>query len=381
MQFDLYTQALLWGFSLSVIFGAIANKTNFCTMGGVSDWINFGDLNRLRAWILAIAVAVLGVGILEYLGLLDMSLTTSNETSSPPYRVASFVWLRNLLGGLLFGVGMTLSSGCGNKTLIRIGEGNMKSVVVLVLMSLAASVMLFTSFDYWLFLQWMMPLSIDFSDYGIADQALGSVVTGLTGAEATPFSLFIPALLVGTALLVWAMKSADFRANRELLTVGLVIGALVVIAWYITAGPTGQELIEELDFMDEPPYAAGAQSISFISPTAHAAQFIYQGFSLKFLSFGVVTVCGVIVGSFLFTVIFRRVRIEWFASWRDFFMHAAGAILMGIGGVLGMGCTIGQGISGIATLALGSFVTGIAIIAGSAATMKYQYYRMMREDD
>ncbi len=381
MQIDLYTQALLGGFSLSVIFGAIANKTNFCTMGGVSDWINFGDLNRMRAWILAIAVAVLGVGILEYLGLLDMSLTTGNETSSPPYRTANFVWLRNLVGGLLFGVGMTLSSGCGNKTLIRFGEGNLKSVVVLILMSLAASVMLFTSFDYWLFLQWMVPLGIDFSDYGIASQDLGSVVTGLIGAEATPFTLFIPALLIGAALLVWALKSADFRANRELLSVGLVIGALVIIAWYITAGPTGQALIEELEFMDERPYAAGAQSISFIAPTAHTVQYIYQGFSPEFLSFGVVTVCGIVVGSFLFTVIFRKVRIEWFASWHDFFVHAAGAVLMGIGGVLGMGCTIGQGISGVATLALGSFVTGIAIIAGSAATMKYQYYRMMREDD
>jgi len=140
------------------------------------------------------------------------------------------------------------------------------------------------------------------------------------------------------------------------------------------------ELLEELDFMDDRPYAAGAQSLSFIAPTAHTAQYLYQGFSPVYLSIGVVTVLGVVVGSFLYTVIFRTVRLEWFISWMDFSMHAIGAILMGIGGVLAMGCTIGQGISGVSTMALGSILTILAIIGGSAMTMKYQYYLMMRED-
>ena len=99
MQLDLYSQSLLWAFGLSVIFGVIANKANFCTMGAVSDWINIGDLSRLRAWFLAIATAIIGVGVLEYSGSIDMSLTTSNETSNPPYRSANFIWLRHLVGG------------------------------------------------------------------------------------------------------------------------------------------------------------------------------------------------------------------------------------------------------------------------------------------
>ena len=103
-------------------------------MGAVSDWINIGDLNRMRSWMLAIATAIIGVGILEYSGSADFSLTTSNETSTPPYRAPNFVWLRHILGGLMFGVGMTLASGCGNKTLVRLGEGNLKSVVVLLVM-------------------------------------------------------------------------------------------------------------------------------------------------------------------------------------------------------------------------------------------------------
>jgi len=379
MQLELYTQVLVWGFSLAIILGAVANKNNFCTMGAVSDWINIGDKNRLRAWILAMAVAILGIGFLEYLGLVDMNLTVSNDTSNPPYRTTTFVWLRNLVGGFLFGIGMTLASGCGNKTLVRLGEGNMKSVIVLVIMALAASVMLFTSFDYLVFLQWMMPLSIDFTDYGVSGQDLGSVIVGLTGLEAEPVYWLLPALVVSLAMLIWVMKAADFRANRELMSAGLIIGLLVVIAWYITAGSMGQALLEELDFMDERPYAAGAQSLSFIAPGAHIAQYIYQGFSPAYLSFGVVVVLGVVLGSFLYTLIFRQLHIEWFASWSDFVTHVIGAILMGVGGILGMGCTIGQGITGVATLSLGSFITVIAIIAGSAGTMKYQYYRIMKE--
>ena len=379
MQFELYTQILLWGFSLAVILGAVANRTNFCTMGGVSDWINFGDKNRLRSWILAMAVAILGIGLLEYLGMVDMSLTTSNDTSNPPYRTPVFVWLRNLVGGLLFGIGMTLASGCGHKTLVNLGRGNMKSVIVMIVMSIAASVMIFTSFDYLVFLQWMMPLSIDFTNYGVSGQDLGSVIIGITGLEAKPLVWLLAALVVGLATLAWVLKAADFRANRELLPGGLIIGLLVVVLWYLTAGSTGQALLEELDFMDQRPYAAGAQSFSFISPSAHITQYIYQGFAPAFLTFGIVVLVGVAVGSFIYALITRKLRIEWFASWNDFFNHVTGAILMGIGGILGMGCTIGQGITGVATLALGSFLTLIAIIAGSAGTMKYQFYRMMKE--
>jgi hypothetical protein len=379
MQLDLYTQVLLWGFSLAVILGAVANKTNFCSMGGVSDWINFGDKNRLRSWILAMAVAVLGISFLEYLGMIDMNLTTSNETSNPPYRTPTFVWLRNVVGGFLFGIGMTLTSGCGHKTMVRLGGGNMKSVVVLIVMSMAASIMIFTSFDYLIFLQWMMPLSIDFTQYGVSGQDLGSVIVGLTGLDAQPIIWLLAALAVGLAMLIWVMKAADFRANRELLSAGLIVGLLVVMIWYLTAGSIGQALLEELDFMDQRPYAAGAQSFSFIAPAAHIAQYIYQGFPPVYLSFGIVLVVGVVVGSFLYTLIVRKLRIEWFASWSDFFNHVIGATLMGVGGILGMGCTIGQGITGVATLALGSFVTVIAIIAGSAGTMKYQYYRITKE--
>ena len=381
MDLDLYTQYLLWAFGLSLIFGAIANQANFCTMGAVSDWINIGDLSRMRSWVLAIATAIIGVGILEYLGTLELSLTTSNETSNPPYRSANFIWLRHIVGGLMFGVGMTLGSGCGNKTLVRLGEGNLKSLVVLAVMGFFAWWMLFTNFGYNLFLQWMLPVSIDFSLREIPSQDIAAVLFGVTGIESGAGHGLAVALIAGIALLAWILRSADFRGNLELVIAGIVIGLLIVVAWWVTAGPQGLVLLEELDFADEKPFFTGAQSLTFIGPTGHVAQYLKEGFSTLFLTFGIATIGGVVVGSFLYTLVFRKVRLEWFVSWQDFVSHAVGGALMGIGGVLAMGCTIGQGIAGVSTLALGSIVTILSIIAGSAATMKYQYYRMMREDE
>ena len=329
MQLDLYSQSLLWAFGLSLIFGAIANKANFCTMGAVSDWINIGDLSRMRSWLLAIATAITGIGLLEYTGSIDLSLITSNDTSAPPYRSANFIWLRHLVGGLMFGVGMTLSSGCGNKTLVRLGEGNMKSLIVLAIMAISAWWMLFSSFDYLVFLQWMLPVSIDFSNWGIPSQDIAAVVFGLSGVEFTAMHGLIIALLVALPLLFWILKSQDFRNNLELVSAGLVIGSLIIIAWYITTGPQGLALLDELDFMDERPFFAGAQSLSFIGPSGHVAQYIKEGFASVYLTFGVATVTGVVVGSFLYTVIFRKVRIEWFISWNDFLMHAIGGVLDG----------------------------------------------------
>ena len=380
MEFDLYTQTLLWIFLLSAVFGAIANKANFCTMGAVSDWINMGELSRMRSWVLAMAVGVLGVGVLEFAGMLDMSLTTSNETSNPPYRSENFIWMRHLLGGIMFGIGMTLASGCGNKTLVRLGEGNMKSLIVLIITGICAWFMLFTNLSYNAFLQWMLPISIDFGAMGKEGQDIAAVLFTGEDSSRSPMQGLSIALVVGIAMLIWIFKDSDFRRNFDLILAGVVIGGAITIAWYVTAGEPGLMLLEELDFADEKPFFTGAQSLTFIGPMGHLQQYIWQGFNSLFLTIGVATVAGVIIGSFLYTGIFRKVRIEWFVDWKDFFNHVIGAVLMGIGGVLAMGCTIGQGISGVSTLALGSILTVLSIIAGCAATMKYQYWQMMRED-
>ncbi len=117
-------------FLLAFIFGAVGNKTHFCTMGAVSDWVNMGDLSRMRMWLLAIAVALLGSSALHLAGVIDLSKSI--------YPSPNFTWLSYLVGGLVFGVGMTLGSGCGSKTLIRVGAGNLKSLVVYVFLGISA---------------------------------------------------------------------------------------------------------------------------------------------------------------------------------------------------------------------------------------------------
>jgi len=379
VEVDLYSQYLVWFFVIALVFGALANKANFCTMGAVADWANFGDLNRMRSWVLAIAFTVIGVAVLEYLGIIDMSLTTSNDTSTPPYRFSNFVWLRHLVGGVMFGIGMSLASGCGNKTLVRIGEGNLKSLVVLLMITAGASLMFFTNFDYNVFLQWMNPLSIDFAANGASGQDVASVIAVTANIEDTDLLRLLVPLSVGGIQLIWVFMSADFRQQGLLIFTGFVIGGLVLLGWYLTAGPDGLVLIEEIEFMDDPPYASGAQSVTFIGPTAHLAQYIYRGFEYSYFSLGIILLFGVVTGSFLYTLFFRRIRIEWFHTWDDFFRHVFGGLSMGIGGVLALGCTIGQGIGGFSTMALGSFVSVAGIVVSAMMTMKFQYYRMAHE--
>src|SRR3970282_2663410 len=120
MQITIHIQLLAAVFAVAVVIGAVTCKTNFCAMGAVSDWLNIGDTGRMRAWVFSMAVALAGVIALEALGVVNLSSETF-----PPYRNANFAWTRYLLGGLMFGIGMTLASGCGNRTLVGLGGGNL----------------------------------------------------------------------------------------------------------------------------------------------------------------------------------------------------------------------------------------------------------------
>ncbi|MCY4611024.1 MAG: YeeE/YedE family protein [Gammaproteobacteria bacterium] len=382
MELEIYRQVLLAGFIITIILGAVAYKTNFCTMGAVSDLVNMGDSGRMRAWVLGMAVAVLGVAILEYMGLADMSLTTSAETGRPPYRAAVFPWPRFIIGGILFGVGMTIGSGCGNRTMVRIGGGNLKSIAVLLAMGVAGYLMIFTNFGYYVFLQWMQPAFIDLRNLGIADQSLGAAVSGLLGLPG-PATTLAAGLLVAALMLVWVLRSSDFLKNRDNVLAGVVLGLCVAAVWYVTAGSMGQGLIEEVAFLegDEQPYGVGAQSLTFVQPAAILIRYLETGLASRFMSFAMVAGAGVIAGAFLYALVARRLRLEWFQSLGDAARHVIGGLLMGFGGVLSIGCTIGQAVSGVSTLAIGSFLTFVSICLGSALTMKVQYYKMVYEDE
>lgn len=392
MNFDSFAQAqstILWlTFSIAFILGAVVNKTNFCTMGAVSDWVNIGDTGRMRAWFMAIAIAMIGVVVLEYFG------KVSPDGAFPPYRGAQFVWAENLLGGLMFGIGMTLASGCGNKTLIRLGGGNIKSLFVVLVISVIAYFMTnpFPGSDQTLFsvlfLHWMRPLAITLSGH----QDLGTLVAGAAGAVKA--RLIIGSVL-GIGILVWVFKSVDFRNNRDNILGGLAVGLAILGVWYVSSNVmikvdgdthTLVDYVQQWDFFANSDAgkpassrALSPQSFTFINPMGQTLGYVASGFQHTLLTIGVMAVLGVIAGSAAWSLLSRSFRIEWFASGKDFISHIIGATLMGFGGVLALGCTIGQGITGVSTLALGSFIALFAFIAGSAITMKIQFFLLMRE--
>jgi uncharacterized membrane protein YedE/YeeE len=380
MELTIHQEILLYGFILAVIMGALVNKTNFCTMGAVSDWVNMGDTGRFRSWIFAIAIAMGGLILLESGGMVDLDSYELKDLR-PPYRMSNFEWLRYILGGVMFGIGMTLASGCGNKTLIRVGGGNIKSVVVLLIASYFAYLMAKTNFYGVVFHSWMNPLSIDLAKMGITGQDVGRVVTGVTGAEdPTNIRTIVGGIFV-LLLMIYVWKSSDFRKSFDNILGGLTVGLCVVAAWYLTAGAKGQEWLENTSFMDVPPRGVGAQSFTFTSPMADTFDYALHITNTNFVTFGVMALAGVIAGSFLYAVIFRKFRIEWFQSGKDFLAHAIGGVLMGIGGVLALGCTIGQGVTGFSTMAIGSMMAFVSLVFGSALTMKVQYYKMVYESE
>ncbi|MBS1189485.1 MAG: hypothetical protein H6R10_1277 [Rhodocyclaceae bacterium] len=374
MEFTIHNQVLLLVFLIALAMGAVANKTNFCTMGAVSDWVNMGDTGRLRAWLLAMAVALSGVLLLETTGMVNVDTEVF-----PPYRTANFAWLRYLLGGLLFGVGMTLGGGCGNKTLVRIGGGNLKSLVVLVVASIAAYLMLWGELYGWAFDPWISATSVGLGSHGIRSQELSAVIAGIAGAEGGPHMHLLVGGIVAFAMLAFVFSSHEFRGSFDNVLGGLVIGLAIVGGWAITGGSMGAAWKEYAEFATEVPSRVQVQSFTFISPMGDTARYLMEPGKLHFINFGIMALAGVIVGSLLYSLLKRQFRFEWFANREDGVNHVVGGILMGIGGVLSMGCTIGQAVTGFSTLALGSILTFVAIVAGSAATMKYLYWRALQD--
>lgn len=375
MEVDIQNQLLVYVFGVAVILGAVANKTNFCTMGAVSDWVNMGKTGRLWAWFSAIALAMIGVALFEAFSVVSVDATL------PPYRSAQFAWLRYILGGLLFGIGMTLAGGCGNKTLVNIGGGNMKSLMVLVIMGFMAYLMTKTGFYEQIFYSWVSASSIDLTEYGMRSQALPEVLSALLGTGNASTLSTVLGLAIAAVLLFFAFRSKHFFKNTNNVIAAVVVALVITAGWYLTGGPLGQGVIEAVDWMDEKPLGVGVQSYTFVNPMGETLYYLVDPANLLRITFGVMAVAGVITGSLGYALFAKKFSLVWFKSMADFAKHLVGAILMGVGGVLAMGCTIGQGITGTSTLAMGSFLALGSIIFGSALTMKIQYYRMVYDDE
>jgi len=359
------TAQVLWAaFILAVVFGVIAQRTHFCTMGAVSDIVNMGDWTRMRMWGMAIGVAMIGFYTLAAAGLIDPAKTL--------YADSRFIWLSALVGGLLFGFGMVLASGCGSKTLLRIGAGNLKSVVVFVVMGVAAFATL-KGITAVVRVATVDRVVIDFA----ANAALPNWLSAAAGLSVAGAGLAL-ALVLGLALIIWALLGRDFVRFDNLLA-GFGLGAVIVAMWWVS-GHLGY-VAEHPETLQEAFLAtksgSRAQALSFVSPVAYTIDWLmFFSDKSKLLTIGIVSVLGVVVGSAIYSLVTRNFRLEGFRDAEDTANHLVGAVLMGVGGVAAMGCTVGQGLSGISTLSATSIVAVAAIVAGCVAALKYQIWRL-----
>lgn len=350
-----YQLIALYGFLLALVFGAVANKTHFCTMGAISDVVNMGSYGRVGAWFFAIGVAVLGTQFLRIQGYVAVEQTM--------YLSSQFVWLSYLLGGLIFGIGMTLAAGCGQRNLVRVGGGNLKSLVVIIVLGVTAYMTLRGILAV-VRINYIYKADLDIQTLGMDSQSLSSGISALTGISNSTTLQIIIAAIIGLGFIAYAVKNAEFRASFDNILAGSVIGLCVVGAWFIT-GYLGQD-----DFDPISP-----QGLTFIGPTGNTLSYLmtYTGAQINF---GIAVTFGMIAGSFIYAILSGTFRIETFSNKEEMVSHLIGAVMMGFGGVLSFGCTIGQGVTGISTLAIGSFMTIAMIFFGSALTMKIQYHRL-----
>jgi uncharacterized membrane protein YedE/YeeE len=361
----LATQVLWAAFALGAAFGAIAQRTHFCTMGAVADIVHIGDWTRMRMWVLAIGVAMVGFNAMVAAGWVDAGKSL--------YGAPRLTWLSALVGGLMFGFGMVLASGCGSKTLVRIGGGNLKSLVVFVLLGLSAFATLKGITGV------ARVATVDRVAFELpGGQDLPGLVARAAGLDKSAVALGLGAV-IGGSLVAWVVRRAEGR-SRDVWLGGVGIGAIVIAMWWVS-GCLGH-VAEDPNTLQEAFVATNSQrmeSLSFVAPVAYTLDWLlFFSDRSKALTLGIVSTVGVVVGSALVAVASRTFRWEGFGGAEDTAHHLVGAVLMGVGGVTALGCTVGQGLSGLSTLALGSLIAIAAILGGAVLALRYQAWRVER---
>lgn len=350
-------------FAVGIAFGAIAQSTRFCTMGALSDLFCFGDATRLRMWLTAIAVAMLATQAAIVGGIIDVSASA--------YVGARVLWASYGAGGALFGFGMVLASGCASKALIRTGTGNIRALLVLIVMGIVALMSLrgvLAEVRVALLDRWFIELA--------GTQDLPSWVARVSGAPPAATRIAFGAM-VPMALAIYIARDPSFVRSRA-FPGGLAIGLLVALGWIITA---------HLGFLPEHPdtleptflatNSRRPESLSFVTPVGYAINLLTLWSDRNTtVTFGIGAAAGVIVGALVAALMRKEFRWETFAGVEDTANHLVGAALMGFGGVTALGCTIGQGISGLSTLAAGSFLAVAGIVGGAFAALRYQAWRI-----
>ncbi|MBR0710070.1 YeeE/YedE family protein [Bradyrhizobium liaoningense] len=333
---------ILAGLAIGLVYGAVGLLSGFCLMSSMRGFLAEGDGRLVRTYALAIAVAIAASQFLAGSGMVDLGKSIYlQQTFSVPVL---------FLGGLLFGYGMVLSNGCGSRALVLLGRGNLRSFVVVIVLAIAAQMAL-----KGLIAPARIAL-VQASQTTVNANSLPSVLATLGLTDALSRSLAAAAIVV--ALILFAFAHPAFRRSPGQIAGGIIVGLLVAGGWYVT-GYLGAD-----DFNPVP-----VTSLTFIAPIADALQYAMLSTGLT-LNFGIATVAGVFAGSLVTALATGRFKLEGYSSPRHMLRSGTGAALMGIGGVMAFGCSIGQGLTGLSTLALGSLIAVAGILLGTAAGLR-----------
>jgi uncharacterized membrane protein YedE/YeeE len=331
---------LISGFAIGLAFGAVGLLSGFCLTSGLRNWTTKGDGVLLRTFALAAGTAVIGAQLLAASGLIDLGKSI--------YLQPSFSAPLILFGGLIFGYGMVLANACASRALVLLGRGNLRSLVVVVVIAIVAEMTLRGL---------IAPARLAFLNWtAIAPKAISlpALLTGLDAAAAH----VVAGLLFGGALVAFALVSAPFRRATGQVAAGVIIGLLIPATWFAT-GYLGND--------DFNPVAI--TSLTFINPIADSVQYVMLSTGST-LNFGIVAVAGVIAGSFLTAILTGRFELEGYTSPQHMVRSLTGAALMGAGGAMAYGCSIGQGLTGLSTLGLPSMIALAGILLGAAAALR-----------
>ena len=333
---------ILCAFVIGLVYGSVGLLSGFCLMSGMRGWLAEGDGRLIRTYALAIGVAVAVTQGLAAAGLVDIgkSIYLSRNFSMP----VMFV------GGVLFGYGMVLSNGCGSRALVLLGRGNLRSFVVVIVLAIVAQMTLKGL---------IAPTRIALVGASQTNTTVNSVPALLAGAGLSAAAArMLAASLIAAALIIFAFAHPAFRRSPGQIAAGLIVGLLVAAGWFAT-GHLGAA-----DFNPVP-----VTSLTFIAPIADALQYVMLSTGST-LNFGIVTVFGVFAGSLVTALATGRFQLEGFRSPRHMLRSGGGAALMGAGGVMAFGCSVGQGLTGFSTLALASLIAFAGILLGTAAGLR-----------
>ncbi len=354
------SQYLLYVLVLSVVFGAAAQVSRFCLLGGMSSYMSSRDGGRMAVYLGAIGVAIVATTLVQWIAGLDLDQTR------PPYRSPDFAWGRYLIGGFMFGVGMVLARGCPVRSLVKSSQGNVQALVAIVVMAIAAYAMTRTSLFQTAFLPWVGGLSVDLTAFDIPHQDLAALVGGGMLVH------LVVAAVLAAALLFVSWRWLPLRGNGLAWLAILLMGTVVGAAFWVTGGGPGQAADMASMMQNNPQEGLGTQSFTFSAPLGDVVYFLQNVTSPSTITFGVVAVAGVFLGSLVSALVRRDVRFSIPMSVREWFRTIVGATLVGVGSVLAMGCTVGHGLTGFSTLAFGSMLSLAAIMLGAWVMLRIQ---------